>query len=181
MTAGFAKKLIEAITVKVIVEIIVTIILAIFGSFGLGYLLSFANMQLPVWVAISLTFLALVIVCIVLLRKNKITPFIVAIPSRPNHVIAEFDCDMFGVKWTALYGGTIGPSKPYVYIDGPYCPKCEYEMGAEKRGILFKKYHWKCVPCGKYYKCPEQHPSDAEKAVEKWFEAEIRTGRVRIP
>jgi ribosomal protein L37AE/L43A len=173
MATGFVKKLIEAITVKLAVETVFAVIIAISGYLGV---LSFTKMQLPVWVAILFVLLSLAIVGIVHFRRGK-GGFFVARSRKPGHIRAKFEFDTFGVKWTALYGGTTPLSEPYVYIEGPYCPKCGYEMGAEERGILFKKYYWRCAPCGKYFKCPEKYPSDAERVVKKLIEAEIRTGR----
>jgi ribosomal protein L37AE/L43A len=85
----------------------------------------------------------------------------------------------FGVKWKVLYGGFLG-TEPYAFADGgPYCPECDYEMEAEKRGML-KKYYWKCDHCGKIYKCPVKHPYDAGKIVERLLESEVRSGRLRL-
>lgn len=152
-------------------------------SFGLSYLgvnslLNVLTMQFPFWVTLVIILMSIPIVAMYIESRHASHGFVAVVPRRPEPAIM-FTMNHFGVKWKVLYGGFLG-TEPYAFHDGgPYCPDCDYEMEAEKRGLL-RRYYWKCDCCGKLYECPIKHPYDAGKIVERLLESEVRSGRLRL-
>jgi len=173
---GFFKKFVEAVTVKLIVEIIFAVVILVLGYLNRDMILSFLLLyQLPTWVTIAVAFsiIFLVGIALVIHSSSKGGGFVYAARHRPENPKYIFNVNMFSVKWKVLYG-------PYAFSEGPFCPKCMFEMDSEKKGLLIKKYYWRCVPCNKFYENPERFPFDAERAVEKYIESEIRSGHLKL-
>lgn len=177
---GFRKTLLLGIVTGLIVEGIVYGISFVVSRFGLSFLF---EMQMPFWLVLFSILFTFSSVAFYFRAKSKNGGFIAVIPSRPSYYVVRFKSTMFSVKWNLLYGtsSTIDPVY-YAFCDGgPYCPDCMYEMDAEMKGLIPKRYYWKCDRCGKSYKCPANTPYDAERMVEKMLESEIRSGRLKVP
>ncbi len=141
---------------------------------------SLLTMELPLWLVIGAILLVFPIAIMLIRARQKREMVVELIRRRPTDVIKRFVSDHFGVKWNILYGRFSLHSDPYAFCEvHPLCPDCDYEMKAEKKGLI-KKYYWQCDRCGKSYKCPAKSPYEASKIVERLLEAEIRSGRLKL-
>jgi len=139
------------------------------------------NVQLPIWIVLAIVVIAISVTIMASRTRRHSGMSASNIKMRPEHSIREFVAEQFGVKWRVLYGSYLTYSEPYAFCESnPHCPVCDYEMNAEKRGLILKGYYWKCVPCDKYYKVPQKTPYEASEIVKRRVEAEIRTGKLRI-
>lgn len=177
---GFMKKVIEAISVKFIVETFFAILFLVFGYINRDVILNFFSFQIPMWeMAIAIVGLLFVVGIALKINSNrKSRAFFSVIRGRPSHIDYAFNVDMFGVKWRALYGHSFG--NQYAFSEGPFCPTCMFEMDSVKKGFFFTKRYWHCIPCNKYYRIPTESSYDAGKAVERYIESEIRSGRIKL-
>jgi hypothetical protein len=142
-------------------------------------------MELPFWIMLLVILVLLSSIVMYFRTKYRSREISVRLGrQRPRHDVSEFFGYYFGVKWRVLYGSFLHNSEPYAFCEpNPYCPnpKCMYEMEAERRGRIFKRWYWRCDRCGEYYKCPTKHPNDASETVERMLEADIRSGRLKLP
>lgn len=177
---GVLKAIGEGILAGLVVEGILLVLSALANYFGLGLPFNLLLMKIPFWITLLAVLASLSSVAIYIRAKRRVGGVLLRIPRRPEYDVTIFDVNLFGVKWKVLYGTYFIGSEPYAFCDGgPYCPNCMYEMEAEKRGLIFKRYYWKCDRCGKWYKCPAKTPYDAKRIVEKMVESEVRSGRLR--
>jgi len=142
--------------------------------FGVQPLIDLLNLQLPLAITIGVVIIALSIAIMVLKARHP-GMSVAVIPRRP-YPAKTYSFNHFGVKWNVLYGGgNFLGTQNYAFVDGdPHCPNCDYEMNYAEKGIIFKKYYWKCEMCGKLYKCPVSHPYEAGKIVERLLETHMR-------
>lgn len=91
-------------------------------------------------------------------------------PYRPTRVAEPVDISLFGVIWKGVIGAHQSRHKPYCYLDGAYCPDCNfelYEMTTSKRASRKKTYLWKCSNCGFEQERPKQYLFEEKETVEK--------------
>jgi hypothetical protein len=171
---GTSKSIIQGVIIGLIVNALWAAFAFLPQYFGVQLLAGLLNIQLPFAIVIGALIIALSIV-IMVLRTRHPGMTVSVIPRRP-YPAAIYTFNQFGVKWNVLYGGgNFFGTQNYAFVDGdPHCPDDDYEMNYAKRGIIFKKYYWKCEICGKQYKCPYSHPYDAGKVVERLLEADMR-------
>lgn len=83
----------------------------------------------------------------------------------------EIPFKFFKVKWIAY----IPPHREdeYVWLNGPYCPKCNMELDWKHRGWVIKKFLWKCKRCFKEFLRPRMTKAETEDFVEDLIYAEI--------
>lgn len=160
-----------------VIYVIGIIIAAIFGG---GYLVKpeLINVTLQFISSLSIGFIFAFIVGSVYKNKRYGGAVLFAL-GRPTRVDTKVSINMFGVKWIALIEEN---ESPYVYIEGPFCPKCDYEMEANVKRKLFgliRKYIWNCVPCDIEYKRPREAAGQTRETVKKWVESKIRRGEIR--
>ena len=139
------------------------------------------------WLFSSLTgwilFLILltVIVCVFFYKKyfsgkNK-GPSIAFITTRPTYRNKDLGkYEYFDVNWkfwlgsdTVLPGIIDGQDDFRIWADGPYCPKCNYELDKN-----FDKKVWECIRCNKKYKIPKKILSHTREKVIKLFESDMK-------
>ena len=174
LQVGASKGIVQGVIIGLIVNAIWAAFAFLSQYFGLQPLIDFLNIQLPFAIVIGAVIIALSIVIMVL--KSRHHEMSIAFVRKRPRPATMYSFNHFGVKWNVLYGGrNYFGSQNYAFVDGdPHCPDCDYEMSYSKKGILFKKYYWKCEMCGKEYKCPVSNPHNADKIVERLLEAEMR-------
>jgi len=155
-------------TIKVIFEIVFLLISIFLAS---SYLI-----ELYKWDIIVISAFGLVVYVIERQKKRRDTLPAVTIPEKPNRILKSYNVKTFEVDWDAFWGTASIVGDSYVYIEGPYCPTCKYELDIVIKGLR-RKYHWKCVPCNRLFACPEEGPYSASGIVRKYVESEIRSGR----
>jgi ribosomal protein L37AE/L43A len=171
---GASKGIVQGVIIGLIVNALWAAFAFLPQFFGIQSLVSLLNIQLPFALMIGAVIIAFSIVVMVL-RTRRPGMSVSVIPRRP-HPATMYTFNHFGVKWHILFGGgNFFGTQNYAFVDGdPHCPDCDYEMNYQKKGILLKKFYWKCEMCGKQYKCPVSHPYEAGKIVERLLEADIR-------
>jgi hypothetical protein len=130
---------------------------------------------------ITLTVVGLLIVIGIVLKINsnrKSGSGICVIRNRPSDAYGSFNVTMFGVKWNVLYGRSFGYE--YAFSEEPFCPKCMFQMDSVRKGSIIQRSYWHCIPCNMYYRIPIQSSYDAGRAVERYIESEIRSGRTSL-
>ena len=75
-----------------------------------------------------------------------------------------FEIIDFEVKWFVYEPELFSFNQ--LFIDGPYCPKCDTELEEKNKGLVFKKDFWKCNLCNIMYEKPK---GDFKVQVEKTF------------
>lgn len=181
LVLGLERSLALGVIVGLIVEIIIYVISFIASLFGLPLVF---EMHIPFWLVLLLILVSISSTAIYSRQKRKIGVGVLsAVRHRPSYKVTPVESEMFGVKWNLLYGAsTVIDPVFYAFCEGgPYCPDCLYEMEAEKKGVVFKQYYWKCDRCGRRYRCPAKTPYEAERMVERMLESEIRSGRLKVP
>lgn len=180
---GTAREIAKGVIIGLVVDIILLGLPYIAQFMGLDFPYNLLQMEVPLWT----TILAIIIIIptIVMVSRRRRRGIIVSVGRRPpESYIVNVEHNYAGLKWKILYGraGLYRKAEPYAFChSNPYCPECDYEMEAEKRGWLSKRYYWKCDRCGKFYKCPTPRPYDAHEVVERLVEADFRTGRLKYP
>ena len=181
---GTAREIAKGVFVGVVVNVILLGFPYLAQSLGLGFPYNLLQMEVPVWIAI-LAVIILIPTIVMASRRRRSGGILVSTGRRrPESYIVNVEHNYAGVRWKILYGraGFYRKAEPYAFCcSNPYCPECDYEMEAEERGWLFKRYYWKCDRCGEFYKCPTPHPYDAHEVVERLVEADFRTGRLEYP
>ncbi|MDG6221333.1 MAG: hypothetical protein QCI38_07810 [Candidatus Thermoplasmatota archaeon] len=94
----------------------------------------------------------------------------------PDKILDSYDVSYFDVNWVAdicqdLNFKTRYYEKPYAMVEGPYCPKCEYELDKFKKLSLFgwkDKYFWRCDPCGLLFERPDETLFKEKEIVKKY-------------
>lgn len=175
----------KGIAIGVIIGLISNVLLALIGFlFNYYFGSDLFNVKIHLWVMVAIILMVIPIV-VMLVRSHYISKNIsFVVKDRPLYPIhtRTFEMNRFGVKWKVLYyDNPLSLEKPYAFADGgPYCPDCDYEMQTEKRGIITKKYFWKCYRCNKSYKCDIKDPYKAREIVERLLESEIKSGRLKL-
>jgi hypothetical protein len=174
---GFAKEVVKGILIGVLSDGI--IIATSFGFNQLG-ILNIANIQIPIWVFVLLITVLIPVVFMASRARRHSDRSFDSVRMRPSKIIRELEYGRFNVKWRVLYGSMLTFSEPYVFVEPyPYCPDCTYKMEAEKKGMVFKRYFWKCDHCGKFYRCPDNNQYVYD-VVERLVDSDIRSGRVNL-
>ena len=156
-------------TIKLIFEIVFLLISI--------YLASSYLIELYKWDIILISSFGLVVYLIGKQKRRRDTvSSAVAVPEKPKRILKSYSVKMFEVDWEAFWGTALIVGDSYVYIEGPYCPTCKYELDIVTKGLR-KIHYWKCVPCNRLFICPEEGPSNASGIVRKYVESEIRSGR----
>lgn len=177
----------KQITIGVIIGLIVNgLVLGlpfVLNYFGVDYPFNLLMSQFPLW--ITLLVVIILVPSIIMLSRPKRSGgiFVGGGRNRPESNVYEIEYNYARVKWKVLYGkaSPYRSAESHAFCESnPRCPECKYEMEAEKRGIILKRYHWKCERCGKFYRCPTSHPFDAHEVVERLVEADVRSGRLEF-
>lgn len=168
------------------------ILLYMFVLLGPGFLfapLIYESLGIPVNVwNILLLLLLITVTILIILRTFKVRQqvkkenrrLIQAGTIKPRHINEEIELERFGVKWRALVGsrflGNFIDENFYVYIEGPFCPVCDYELDRKTKTRwlgLALMYVWRCAPCDKNYERPEEYPEERQ-IVKKYVESRLR-------
>jgi len=136
----------------------------------------------PYWTLPPVTFSVLFIVSarIFRARKRSRRVFIGFGRQRPKIVEAEGHIDAFGVRWKIIlgYSGYLRLKDEFqVYVDGPFCPTCDYELDIREKPKLFgwlTRKVWHCASCSQDYNRPSKYLYDEEETVGKIVEADYR-------
>lgn len=182
---GTFKQICIGVIIGLIVDGIVLGVPFIFNYIGLNSPFNLLLVETPIWV--SFLIVAILIPTIIMVLsvrwRSKDEPMVGIFRGRPEGDVFTLRYNYEGVKWRVLYGraNRYIRSEPYSFCESnPECPKCECEMEAEKRGVILRRYHWKCDRCETFYRCPTKHPFDAHQVVERLVEADVRSGRLKL-
>lgn len=145
------------------------------------YLQDFFLWQYSGWLVLAVALIGAIIWSFLYkLRSKKSYAGIYSVSGRPNSVIYTAEPTEFNVNWH-LYMGTssliehrapqdIPPHDFYGYIEGPYCPQCDYELD-----IDHKRRFWRCGAGHGRFKIPKHLRLDTRDKITKLFEANFRT------
>lgn len=91
----------------------------------------------------------------------------------PTHKYPQSErlIDHAGVKWKVWLGYdefASGEEDQRVWVEGPYCPKCLYELDLHKTG---KK--WRCLKCKEYIPIPKDLREDTIEKMIKILTADL--------
>jgi len=135
---------------------------------------------LSTWYIATIIILSLVlIITLAKLAKGK-GPGIHIIsppPSQPMYKYEETEqlANGAGVKWKVWLGHDRiggGEEDRRVWVEGPYCPKCHYELDQDKAGK-----RWHCLKCNKYTPIPKELREDTIEKMIKIFTADFERQR----
>lgn len=168
---NFFFKLVEGVFIKIIIALIfASSLIALFRKNLLSLYYKIVQTTLPLYLVILLIF---IVICVIILigyflkRKNKEFP--IARGYRYKHGDEqEHNFEHDGLKWTA-YTPNILSRKPneYVWLDGPFCPKCISELKWEYRILSYFPY-WYCSTCNKKFKPIKKKEQDCREIVEQF-------------
>lgn len=161
------------------------VLLVIFlGSAEFTSLKLFSHYILPfigTWY-IAIIILSLALVLIIALakfakRKGPGIHIISPSPSRPMFKYKETEKFVggAGVKWKVWLGHDRiggGEEDRQVWVEGPYCMKCLYELDRDK-----SKKKWHCLTCNGYTAIPKGLREDTMEKVTKIFTADFERQR----
>ena len=101
----------------------------------------------------------------------------------PEHIHETHQVkNIFGVNWRVLFGShkflASNDNDIYYYVEGPYCPLCDYELDEKTVPKLLgysKKHCWYCEDCKKFYDRPKKQLFNEEDVVIKKVQKNKRT------
>ena len=167
------KEDIRSFVIGVISGIVVSAIIEASQYFSLIHLPSNISAFLWVFIPISFGIIYLVLARHVKKQQEENMPFAVFGKYPPDNIMAIYKIEYFGVNWKVKIG-TRGPPvfsiDPYAVAEGPYCPKCGYELDEYTKISFFgwkDKYYWRCEPCDKLYRRPDKTLFREDEVVEK--------------
>ncbi|HEC64824.1 MAG TPA: hypothetical protein ENI23_06005 [bacterium] len=146
---------------KIIYDHWLLLVALILGSSEFTPFKLFSNYVLPFFVGewhiaiIIILFLVLIIVLAKLVKsKSPYIGFISLGLSEPRFKFEETEkfVDLVGVKWKTWLGYdriSAGKEGQRIWVEGPYCRQCYYELDPHKSG---KKWH--CLKCNEYIQIP---------------------------
>jgi ribosomal protein L37AE/L43A len=180
---GTAREVAKGVIIGLVVDIILLGLPYLTRALGFNLQFDLLQMGVPLWITILI--IIVIIPTIAMASRRRGGGIVVSTGRRrPESDVVNVEHNYAGVRWKILYGrvSLYRTEEPYAFcFSNPYCPKCDYEMEAEERGMLFKRHYWRCDRCGNFYKCPTSHPFDAHEVVERLVEADFRTGRLKYP
>ena len=99
---------------------------------------------------------------------------------RPNNVEEAVSVEKWGVIWRGIYGRNSRRSKPYIHVEGPFCPHDDTELARRKitKWIFFTRRAWVCPRCDREYKRPIRHLHNESDEVGKIMKSDIEHDRV---
>ena len=168
---GTLKEMVKGILIGLIANAIWLFISVIANYFGWNFPFNLLLMQLPLWIVLLAIIILIPSIVMVMRAKRRYGGVVLRVPKRPRHHVTKFDADMFEVKWKVLYGTfySIG-SEPYAFCEShPFCPECMYEMEAEKRGLIFKRYYWKCDDVANSINVQQSIPTTLVELLKKYW------------
>jgi uncharacterized protein with PIN domain len=173
---------------ELILRLLVILIAGYFGLFFSIDISAFLGIQTFLWnnalgiILFVLTVLIMLRAYQVAKRVKSVGPLIYVPKNKPERIIAKFIGTFYDVRWRMLYGTYSIYNPAYIYVEGPYCPQCDYELDT-KTGSTFLglkvKHIWYCAQCKKDYKRKRDYPNE-EDVVEKRVEAGLRSENVRL-
>lgn len=135
--------------------------LVVGGLMPMALSISFLPVPFFVWILIPV-----VLVTVVFLggrlRKSRAkgAPSFRTVPRKPMLPIETQNVTRFRVKWNVLIGRDGLADEIRFYVEGPYCPYCDYELDSMTDYALLgwkKQYVWKCAVCGNSYPRPKEY------------------------
>lgn len=129
---------------------------------------------------------AIILVAIWLLtenRKKSHTDMAGFVPVAPIYKHEEFNpIKQYGVFWSFWRGNNTPSAFDYAlggaplkgWVDGPFCPECDYELEKNTKGTK-----WVCIKCKSNFSIPADIRSNTKDKLIKIFEADFRkSGRL---
>jgi|SRR3989338_728972 len=170
----YAKKFIETFVISFIVTVVIDFFLPKPFDFFLILPDYLKIIPRPVYILI-----ASIIIFWNILPKRQTweslnTQMIYGVNYRPNHIHQTYQLKDFGVNWKVLLGSRVfiatNENDFYYYVEGPYCPTCDYELDKKTVPKLFgyfKKHCWYCQDCNKFYDRPKKQLHNEEDVIIK--------------
>ncbi len=176
------KEDIRSLIIGIIAGLVVSVLISTFRYFDFIYITNTITAFLWVFIPFLFGMVYLAVAHHVRKQQEQNLSRFLAIKHSPNNIMDIYKDYHFGVYWEAKIG-TYGPGvfsinqKPYALAEGPYCPKCGYELDEYKKLSFFgwkDKYYWRCEPCDKLYRRPDKTLFREDKVVEKIAMKEFR-------
>jgi large-conductance mechanosensitive channel len=110
--------------------------------------LHYLTLLVPVWTFFLIAILLLMVVSLYNFYFSDAEVVKADDSTKPTNVIIEYEStDYVGVTWKPWMGSGSEFSDRRIWADGPYCPKCMYELDRFEKS-------WLCVGCNKKYTIP---------------------------
>lgn len=102
------------------------------------------------------------------------------VKGRPNRVEEAVKVEKWGVNWRGIYGRNSRRSKPYIHVEGPFCPHDDTELTRRKvtKWVFFTRRVWVCPRCDREYKRPLRHLYNESDEVGNIMKSDIENDRV---
>ncbi|MBU7030151.1 MAG: hypothetical protein HXS48_24675 [Theionarchaea archaeon] len=177
------REYLTAIILSVISAFIYNLVTKKFPSFDiLKKILSIVSKNLSSYYSAIFIFLV-VFLLVILYYKNRggISFAVISSSQKPEYIRLRGLHSRFGVIWSFLCGHTLlsvlidKTAGDYVYVEGPFCPKCLTEViESSKNWILCKKQVWICPKCNRTVYRSNKFYRAEKKIVEKSIERDLR-------
>lgn len=180
---SFVRKFVISILQNAIVQIFLLVLL----TSGMIYFLQsqiimlfkfIVGSTIPVWILVLCIAVIVIFIYVILVvvskRKSKKGAHIVTFRIR-NGREEEIPFQLYKVDWLAYIPNQTFRIDEYVWLTGPFCPRCSMELkwGEKKKILGRKEYYWRCPGCEVRYPRPEKSKHQTEGEVEDICYAKI--------
>lgn len=146
----------------------------------LDFISYIASKSVPLWIAIicGIIIVFVLLLSIVIYNKKKRSRASLAFASFRMRTGFEqqIPLELYGVRWIASIPRQpiLGDPDEYVWLDGPFCPECNFELKwEEKRIFLRRRYYWFCKRCNKNFERPPYSTYQTKEDIENICYADI--------
>lgn len=134
-----------------------------------------ANFEIPLWMLLVIFFILVALwYAYEKLFCDKQSDATV-IHKKPEEIVQSYEPEIYAsVAWKVWMGTGDNFSDRRIWVDGPFCPHCDYEMDKYEKS-------WLCVPCNKKFKIPSQIREYTKEKIIKVFTAKAdKVGMLRV-
>jgi len=153
------------------------ILLAVFAP-DISALIGLQPNLLQLLAIISFIIVGLLLIQIYSVRKKfRNRKMFAVVKQRPRHIVKNGELNHFGVKWNVLIGSLLRLTDTYTFIEGPFCPTCNFKLISRIVGKwlgLASKPVWHCATCNKNFDRPKKYLYEEDEFVEKIVGSQFR-------
>ena len=167
----FLRRLVENFVIQLLIgSVIISGIIYILKDSILSFLLYSRQTFIPLWITIIVVIAVIFLIFLITysLKRRRHSPMIMSFRTRSGNE-QEIPFSHNGLNWLAYIPRQSFKPDEYVWLKGPYCPKCAYEL-SWKRGI---RESWHCERCNKNFKTFKKSVHGEREFVENMIFADI--------
>ena len=176
------KKFLMTFIENFIIQLIIGLAFVLGAAYILkNYILSFFSYiqqtNIPLWI----TILAVILACLLTIffkyffKKNH-GPMMMSFRTRIGNE-EKIPFNFNGLNWVAFIPRQLFEPDEYVWLNGPFCPNCSYELNW--RGRMNKS--WYCERCNENFKTLKKSARDEKSFVENVVYADVFRKKNFIP